>query len=149
MHFTVQHFLPRKRKLRSVHERVINIRRDEGKPNVIKRSTMTFSGVLVFMICLRNLKDILNSCQNRSKNKLVSENAAARVHGNCSLRFMGSWHFTLVSFWYKRTGGRTDYGHVITIISRMDRLPNFLRCGVTLARTSPAHGAPLRNVKLL
>ena len=56
---------------------------------------MTFSGVLVFMICLRNLKDILNSCQNRSKNKLVSENAATRatwkllapVHGLLTLRY--------------------------------------------------------------
>ena len=104
----LQHFLPRKRKLRSLHERVINIRGDKGKPNVIKRSTMPFSGVLVLMICLRNLKDILNSCQNRSKNKLVSENAATRVHGNCSLRVMGSWHFTLVSFWYRRTGGTTN-----------------------------------------
>ena len=144
----LQHFLPRKWKLRSVHERVINIRRDKGKPNVIKRSTMPFSGVLVFIICLWNLKGILNSLQNCSKNKLVSENAATRVHGNCSLPVMGSWHFTLVPLWYRRTGGRTD-GHVITKISRMDWLPNCLRCGVTLARTSPAHGAPLRNVKLL
>ena len=104
----LQHFLPRKGKLRSVHVRVINIRGDKRKPNVIKRSTMPLSGVLVLMISLWNLKDILNSRQNRSKNKLVSENAATRVHGNCALRFMGSWHFTLVSFWYRRTGGRTD-----------------------------------------
>ena len=104
----LQHFLPRKRNLRSIHERVINIRGDKEKPNVIKRSTMLFSGVLVLMICLWNLKDILNSRQNRSKNKLVSENTATRVHGNCSLQVMCSWHFTLVSFWYRRTGGRTD-----------------------------------------
>ena len=38
---------------------------------------------------------------------------------------------------------RTDsraYGHVITEISRIDRLPNFLRYGAPLARTS--RGAP-------
>ena len=104
----LQHFLPQKWKFRSVHECVINIRGDEGKPNVIKRSKMPFLGVLVLITCLWNLKDILNSCQNRSKNKLVSENAATRAHGNCLLRVMGSWHFTLVSFWYRRTGGRTD-----------------------------------------
>ena len=144
----LQHFLPRKRKLLSVHELVINIRGDKGKPNVIKGSKMPFLGVLVLMTCFWDLKDILNSHQNRSKNKLVIENAATRVHGNCSLPIMGSWHFTLVALWYRRTGGRTD-GHVITKISRMDWLPNSLRCGVTLARTSPAHGAPLRNVKLL
>ena len=48
----LQHFLPRKRNLRPIHERVINIRGDKEKPNVIKRSTMLFSGVLVLMICL-------------------------------------------------------------------------------------------------
>ena len=35
-----------------------------------------------------------------------------------------------------RTDGRTD-GHVITKISRMDRLPNFLRYGAPLARGAP------------
>ena len=34
--------------------------------------------------------DILNSHQNRSKNKLVGENGVTRVHGNCSLRVMDS-----------------------------------------------------------
>ena len=29
--------------------------------------------------------------QNRSKNKLVRENAVIRAHGSCSLRVMGSW----------------------------------------------------------
>ena len=33
-----------------------------------------------------DLKDILNSRQNRPKNKLVRENAVTRVHGICSLR---------------------------------------------------------------
>ena len=51
---------------------------------------MPFLGVLVLMTCFWHLKDILNSRQNRSKNKLVSENAATRVHGNCSLQVMGS-----------------------------------------------------------
>ena len=41
----LQHFLPRKWKLRSVHERIRNIRSDKGKPNVNKRSKMPFLGV--------------------------------------------------------------------------------------------------------
>ena len=36
-----------------------------------------------------------------------------------------------------RTDGRA-YGHVITKISRMDRLPNFRRHGAPLARAKPA-----------
>ena len=51
---------------------------------------MPFLGVLVLMTGLWDLKDILNSPQNRSKNKLASENAMTRAHGNCSLRVMGS-----------------------------------------------------------
>ena len=38
--------------------------------------------------------------------------------------------------------GRT-YGHVITKISRMERLPNFLRYGAQLASASRARGAPV------
>ena len=52
---------------------------------------MPFLGVFVLMNGLWDLKDILNSRQNRSKNKLVSENAVTRAQGNCSLRVMGSW----------------------------------------------------------
>ena len=37
-----------------------------------------------------DLKEILNLHQNLFKNKLVGENAVARVHGSCSFRFMGS-----------------------------------------------------------
>ena len=43
---------------------------------------------------LWNLKDIQNSRQNRSKNKLVRENAVTRAHGSCSLRVMGSSYVT-------------------------------------------------------
>ena len=39
-----------------------------------------------------NLKDIQNSHQNRSKNKLVREKTLTRAHGSCSLRLMGSWN---------------------------------------------------------
>ena len=52
---------------------------------------MPFLAVLVLVIGLWDLKDILNSRQNRSKNKLVSENTVTRAHGNCSLRVMGTW----------------------------------------------------------
>ena len=40
----LQYFLPRKWKLPSVHERIINIRSDKGKPNVKKRSKMPLWG---------------------------------------------------------------------------------------------------------
>ena len=40
---------------------------------------------------LWNLKDIQNSRQNRSKNKLVREKAETRAHESCSLLIMGSW----------------------------------------------------------
>ena len=36
--------------------------------------------------------DILNSHQNHSKNKLVSESAKTQVHGGCLLRVMGPWY---------------------------------------------------------
>ena len=52
---------------------------------------MPFLGVLVLMTGLWDLKDLLNSRQNRSKNKVVSENAMTRAHGNCSPRVMGSY----------------------------------------------------------
>lgn len=38
----LQHFFPRKWKLRSFLERIRNIRSDNGKPNVNKRSNMPF-----------------------------------------------------------------------------------------------------------
>ena len=41
-----------------------------------------------------------------------------------------------------RTDGQA-YGHVISKISRQDRLPNFLRYGAPLARALHALGAPL------
>ena len=63
--FQSTHFFPRKWKLRSVHERIINIRCDNGKLNVTKRSKMSFSGVLVLLTGL--WEDIRNSRENRSK----------------------------------------------------------------------------------
>ena len=43
------------------------------------------------MTGLWNSKDIQNSRQNCSKNKLVRENAVTRAHESCSLRVMGYW----------------------------------------------------------
>ena len=51
---------------------------------------MSFLGLSVLLTGLWNLKDIQNSRQNRSKNKLVRENAVTRAHGSCSLLLMGS-----------------------------------------------------------
>ena len=50
---------------------------------------MPFLGVFVLMSGLWDLKDIVNSRQNRSKNKLVSENSVTPAHENCSLRVPG------------------------------------------------------------
>ena len=55
------------------------------------------------MVCeiygLRNLKDIQNSRQNCSKNKLVRDDVVTRIHhGSCSLWVMGSC--TLLNLMY-------------------------------------------------
>ena len=49
---------------------------------------------------LWDLKDILKSRQNRSKNKLVRENTVTRVRGSYSLHVMGSWR-SIIQFWTK------------------------------------------------
>ena len=54
-------------------------------------------------------------------------------------------YFTLVYLWYGPTVGQA-YGHVITKISRMGRLPNFLTHGAPLSALR-ARGAPLKLKK--
>ena len=93
-------FFPRKWNLRHVYERIRNIRYLKGKRNVIKTNKLSFSGMQVLMTGLWDLKDILKSRQNRSKNKLVRENAVTRVRGSCSLQVMGSWR-SVIQFWTK------------------------------------------------
>ena len=69
---------------RPVHKRIWSIRK--RKVSVIKGSKIPFSGLTVdaaFWFVGR--KHFLDSRQNRSKNKLVSENALTRVHGSCLL----------------------------------------------------------------
>ena len=48
-----------------------------------------------------------------------------------------------ISHWFPCSADRRAYGHVITKISRMDRLPNFHGHGAPPARTSRALEAPL------
>ena len=67
------------------------IRYHKRKRNVIKTNKLSFLGLQVLLTGLWDFKDILNSRQNRSKNKLVCENAVTRVHGSFSLQVMGSW----------------------------------------------------------
>ena len=50
---------------------------------------MSFLGMQVLLTGSGNFKDIQNSRQNCSKNKLVRENAVTRAHESCSLRVMG------------------------------------------------------------
>ena len=50
---------------------------------------MSFLGLLALLTGFWNFEDIQNSRQNRSKNKLVRENAVTRAHGRCSLRVIG------------------------------------------------------------
>ena len=47
--------------------------------------------VVFFFFHWWGLKDILNFRQNRSKNKMLREDAVTRVHKSCSLQVMGSW----------------------------------------------------------
>ena len=60
-------------------------RKRKTKRHYKVRNTVFMSEVLLTGL------DVLNSCQNHSKNKLVSENAETQVHGSCLLRVMGSW----------------------------------------------------------
>ena len=68
--FILEHFLPLKRTLPSVYERIQSVRYEKGKLNL----TLTpFSEVL--LTGLWDLKDMRDSRQNHSKNKLIGENA--------------------------------------------------------------------------
>ena len=51
----------------------------------MKSSKTEFSGSWLLLTCLLDFKDILNSRQNNSKNKLVGEKAVhvTRVRGSC------------------------------------------------------------------
>ena len=49
-------------------ERILSIKYEKAKQNVIKRSKIPFSGLWVLLTGLWDLKDILISRQNRSKN---------------------------------------------------------------------------------
>ena len=83
-------FFPRKWNLRHIYERIWSVTYQKGKRNVIKRQKLSILGLYVLLTCFWDLKDIVNSRQNHSKNKLVHENAVTRVHGGCSLQVMGS-----------------------------------------------------------
>ena len=72
-----------------------SIRYQKRKLNVIQKSQIPFRGQLVLGTDLWDLTDILNSHQNSSKNKLVSEDAVTRVHGSCSPRVMGSYWISM------------------------------------------------------
>ena len=71
----LRHFFSRKQTLHHVYEHIRSIKYQKGKLNVIKRQKISFLGLQVLLTGLWNLKDIQNSRQNRSKNKLVRENA--------------------------------------------------------------------------
>ena len=61
---------------RSVYERMWSIKNDK-KLNAITRSKTTILKSVGLLTGLWDLKDIVNSRQNCSKNKLEGENAAA------------------------------------------------------------------------
>ena len=100
--------------LHPVYERIRSKRHQKGKLNVnFKGKKYQFLGLYGFLTGLRNLKHIQNSRQNRSKNKLVRENAVIRVygsrasalHGSCSLRVMDSYQKTIIynlSLWAEK-----------------------------------------------
>ena len=62
--------------------------------NIPKNSLIPFLGLYSLILTgLSDLKDILNSRQNISKNKLIGENAMTRVDESCSLQVTGSWWY--------------------------------------------------------
>ena len=75
-----------------------------SKFKISKRKTKRYQKAKKKKIIFRSIgfadwfvKDIQNSRQNRSKNKLVRENRAVTpAHGSCSLRVMGFWFLTLM-----------------------------------------------------
>ena len=71
-------------------------------------------------LCLTRQGGYAISCQNNLE-----------LHLGCHACWLS--YFTLLCLWCGRTVGWT-YDHAITKISRMDRLPHFLRYGATLAR---------------
>ena len=84
-------FSPRKWKVHSLNERIQSIKIPK-RGWLIVFGQNTFFWSFCFEDLFVDLKEILNLHQNLFKNKLVGENAVARVHGSCSFRFMGSWH---------------------------------------------------------
>ena len=75
-------FFSRKWNLRHNYERIRSAKYQKGKRNVIKRQKWSFLGLYVLLTGLWEFKGILNSHENRSKNKLVRENAVTQVHGS-------------------------------------------------------------------
>ena len=59
----------------------------QGQPHVHSKARMLSSKNVDWLepINQRDLKDILNLHQNRSKNIFIGKNAMTRGHGNCSL----------------------------------------------------------------
>ena len=78
-------------RISTIYDRIRSIRYQNGKLSSIKRQKNIILVLQVLLTGLWNLKDIQNFRQNRSKNKLVRENAVTRAYGSCSLRVMGSW----------------------------------------------------------
>ena len=116
----LQHFLPRKRKHRSVHERVINKRGDKGKPNVIKRSTKPFRGFLFWWSVCGTWKIFLIRAKIVLK---INWSVKTPRHEYMGIAHSGLWAPD-ISHWLpcgteRQADGRTD-SHVITKISRMD-----------------------------
>ena len=72
----------------------------------------------------------------------ISRQNNLELHLGCHTCWLS--YSTLVCLWHGRTVGRA-YGHVITRISRMGRLPNFLTHGVPL-RALVAGGASLLRI---
>ena len=87
-HFRVP-FL-RKWNLRSVYERIRSIRYQKGKLNAFKSSEISLLSLQVLLTGLRDLSVNLNSRQNRSKSKLVTDSRPYFIPLGCrSCRALG------------------------------------------------------------
>ena len=63
----------------------------------LKRQKIPLSGLLVLLTGLRDFKDIVNSSQNCSKNRLDSEYVVTRLPRSCSLWVLTSLQFRIQS----------------------------------------------------
>ena len=95
---------------------------------------------------LWNLKEIQNSRQNCSENKLVNENAVTQAYGSCSLRVLRSWSIAI----FRRCGWKTGllYYHNNTNLSIMSQLPQAVNPPMNPIKNA-SHGLHIAQIAVI